>query len=126
MPRGLALPIRVGPWGGVATLDGDDNDDKIISLALGSDDNENAFQQDIGLGEGMIFDMSDPLIRGRIVGKIRKIFKKFEIQKRYKLMDDTVRWSEIPDQGDLILSFKYFNLESDEVQTFSRNLRAGA
>lgn len=125
MPRGLALPVRVAPWGGVALVEGDDNDFKIISLALGSDDSENAFQQDIGLGESMIFDVSDPQLRGRIVGKIRNIFRRFETQKRYRLLGETMRW--VPGaEGELILEFKYINLESDERQTFSRAYRSGA
>jgi hypothetical protein len=126
MPQGLAMPVRVAPWGGAAISDSDENDNKIIMLALGSDDNENAFQQDIGMGEAMIFDVSDPTLRGRIVGKLRQIFRRFETQKRYRLMGDTVRWTENPETGDLSLTFKYLNLESDEPQTFSRNFRSGA
>jgi hypothetical protein len=126
MPRGLAMPVRVAPWGGAAISDSDENDNKIIMLALGSDDNENAFQQDIGMGEAMIFDVSDPTLRGRIVGKLRQIFRRFETQKRYRLMGDTVRWTENAATGDLELTFKYLNLESDEPQTFSRNFRSGA
>lgn len=126
MPRGLALPVRVAPWGGVATVSGDENDDKIIALALSSDDNENAFNQFIGLGDAMIFDISDPQIRGKIIGRIREIFRKFEIQKRYKLVEESVHWGleEFEAQGDLSLSFKYFNIESDEIRTFSRVINA--
>ncbi|MGD9749374.1 MAG: hypothetical protein AB7W59_00100 [Acidimicrobiia bacterium] len=122
MPRGLALPVRVAPWGGVALIEGDDNDHKIISLALGSDDSENAFQQDIGLGEAMIFDVSDPQLRGRIVAKIRNIFRRFEVQKRYRLLGETMRWQP-GEPGELVLEFKYINLESDETKTFSRSYR---
>lgn len=122
MPRGLALPVRVAPWGGVLLIEGDDNDHKIIALALGSDDNENAFQQDIGLGESMIFDVNDPQLRGRIVAKIRAIFRRFETQKRYRLLGETMRWNP-GEAGELTLEFKYINLESDETKTFSRSYR---
>jgi hypothetical protein len=108
----------------VLLIEGDDNDHKIISLALGSDDNENAFQQDIGLGESMIFDVSDPQLRGRIVAKIRNIFRRFEAQKRYRLLGETMRWAP-GEPGELILEFKYINLESDEPKTFSRAYRSG-
>lgn len=126
MPRGLALPVRVAPWGGVLLIEGDDNDSKIISLALGSDDNENAFQQDIGLGESMIFDVDDPQLRGRVVAKIRNIFRRFEAQKRYRMLGETLRWLPGAQQGEMILEFKYINLESDEPKTFSRAYRSGA
>lgn len=126
MPRGLAVPVRVAPWGGAALVEGDDNDDKIISLALGADDNENAFQQNIGLGDDMIFGISDPQIRGRIVGKIRQIFRRFETQKRYRLLSETMRWLPPTGDGEMTLEFKYINLESDETKTFSRTYRSGA
>jgi hypothetical protein len=118
MPRGLALPVRVAPWGGLLTVEGEDNDKKIIALALASDDNENAFQQDIGLGEAMVFDINDAQLRGRVMGKLRSIFRRFETQKRYRLLSETLRWAE--GDGELTLTFKYHNLETDEIRDFSK------
>ena len=126
MAKGLSLPIRVASWGGLATVQGDDNDDKIIMMALTSDDNENAFQQNIGLGEAMIFELSDSSLRGDLIGRLREIFRKFVLQKRFSLVEDSIRWVDSHDTGDLILEFDYFCMESDEVKTFSKNLKANS
>lgn len=123
MPRGFAMPVRVAPWGGLLLVEGDENDAKIISLALASDDNENAFQQDIGLGEAMVFDISDAQLRGGIMGRVRSIFRRFEAQKRYRLLSETLRWTE--GDGELTLTFKYHNLESDEIKDFSKTYTNG-
>lgn len=120
MPVGIALPIGVNTSGGVKLADSDENDNKIISLALGMDDNENAFQQGIALGIDMVFAISDPAIRGRIIGRMRQIFRRFEAQKRYRLVPSSVKWTEDATTQDLKLEFKYINLESDEPRVFSK------
>jgi hypothetical protein len=124
MTMGIKLPIKIAPSGGVSLVDSDDNDFKIISLALGSDDNENAFNQDIGLGIDLVYSVRSPHIRGKIIGGLRKIFAKFEAQKRYKLIPSTIKWIEGPEDGELTLEIKYLNLESDEIKTFSRTISA--
>jgi len=125
MTTGLKVPLGVNPSGGAAVVEGDENDNKIISLALADDDNENAFQQDIGLGQRMVFDLNDPTIKPSILNRIVRIFDIFQAQKRYKLMPETILWEEISDKQELILSFRYINLESDEPRTFTRRFGAG-
>ena len=49
--KGIKIPVGASKSGGAATITGDENDKQIISVALGSTDNENAFQQEISLGE---------------------------------------------------------------------------
>jgi len=101
---------------------GDDNDIKVIKAALNSGDNENAFQQNITLGEDMIFGMSDPLIRSRITVKIRQIFEVFYEQHRFKLLVDTIKWT---DEAEVVnLTFRYLNLESDEEKEYSDTFTA--
>jgi len=117
---GLKVPVGVNPSGGAALVDGDINDAKIIKLALSSDDNENAFQQDIGLGTGMIFDISDSVLRSQIQRRVIRLFQNFQTQKRFKLLRDTLKWSENATQQELILEFRYVNLESDEEVFFRR------
>jgi len=107
-------------------LEGEDNDRKIIFLALGSDDNENAFQQQIGLGNDMVFGISDPQIRGTILTKVRRIFQRFEAQKRYRLVNSSLRWAEDSETQEMILEFKYMNLETDEVYSFKRTFTQSA
>jgi hypothetical protein len=122
MPKGLAIPFAVSASGGLATVDSDEQDNKIISLALGSDDNENAFQQNIGLGEDMMFDLADSQLRGKMIGRLRTVFANFQRQKRYKLVESSIVWSD--GDGETILEFKYFNIESDEERTFRRTYQS--
>ena len=88
--KGLRIPVGVSSNGGAAMIYGDENDKQIISVSLGSSDNENAFQQDISLGEGMIFDLDDASIRAKITRRVYSIFDEFKIQKRFKLKKDTL------------------------------------
>ncbi len=116
MPTGLAIPIGVNDKGRTAVVTGSENDDKIVLLALGDDSNENAFQQNIGLGVGMVFDPSDVATRAKVVSRITDIFRRFERQKRFKLMDATIQWS-VKD-GDTFIEFWYLNTESDDPRKF--------
>lgn len=122
MPRGLRVPVGVDPTGGAAMVESDENDQKIISIALGSCDSEHAFQQEIGLGSDMVFDINDPTLRARIYRRLISIFQDFESQKRYRLVRETVKWEE--SGGELTLAFKYLNLESDEPKTFTQSFTA--
>jgi len=124
MPVGLALPVGVSSSGGARLVSSDENNNKIIALALGSDDNENAFQQDIGLGDFMVFSVEDPTVRGKIMGRMRKIFQRFQAQKRFRLLTETVEWFPDSENQDLVLQFKYHDLESDEIKTFSKTLES--
>jgi len=120
MPKGLAMPVGVNPTGGAATVEHDDNDRKVIFTALSDCSSEHAFQQDLGLGGDMIFDISDPVLRARIQQRLYAIFKDFEAQNRYKLRTNTIKWSENSKEQALSLEFKYLNIESDEELTFKR------
>jgi hypothetical protein len=112
--RGLRLPVGVGPNGGASLIEGDENDYKIIAIALGSTESENAFQQDITLGERMIFDLNDYTIRASILKKLYKIFENFRLKKRFELKKETISWIEDSRNQILTLEFRYVNLESDE------------
>jgi hypothetical protein len=118
MATGLAIPPRANATGGVALSSGNDQDNSIIAIALGSDDTEHAFQQDTGLGDDIIFDINDPLAQAVILGRLRKIFDTFTRLKRFKLLENTIDWTQL--SGDMILTFKYVAMETDaEPQTFS-------
>lgn len=120
MPKGLRMPVGVSSTGGVALVDGEENDRKIIWNALGDCYSEHAFQQDIGLGGDMVFDINDAALRARILRRLVNIFAAFEVQKRYKLKRETVNWTVSSTNQELQLDFKYFNIESDEEQSFAR------
>ena len=88
--------------------------------------NENAFQQDIALGDDMVFDLSDPAVKARILRRLYRIFEDFVRLKRYKLKRDTVKFTEDSLNQVLNLEFKYINLESDEERAFSRKFTRAA
>ena len=118
--KGLAIPIGVNKSGGAATVKGDVQDKKVITIALGSDENENAFQQGISLGLSMIFaQMENSSVRGSIVARIRKIFEFFQRQNRFVLQVDTIEWEQFG-EGELNLKFFYLNIESDELDEFKQ------
>ena len=119
MATGLTIPVSVSPSGGFAVSSGSTHDSDIIRSALGSDDNENSFQQELGLGEKAIFDINDELSRASIVTRLRAIFARFETLKRYKLLENTIGW--IDQEGEQILVFKYVNLETDQVQDYQQS-----
>ena len=118
MSTGMRIPVGANPSGGAALVSADENDLKTIRSALGSDDNENAFQQGIGLGDGMIFELADPTTRNIIERRVVDIFRRFEAQKRYILRVGTIKWEEDPANQQYIMSFKYLNVESDEDKVF--------
>lgn len=126
MATGLAMPVGVNEGGGARLSEGSDNDDKIIRLALGDDSNENAFQQNVGVGADMVFGQSDELLQAQIMRRLLEVFKRFEAQNRYTLRANTVRWSIDSNAQELILEFKYVALESDREQSFRENFSAAA
>jgi hypothetical protein len=87
---------------------------------MGADENENAFQQNLGLGEASIFANDEPTARAAVVGRLRQLFRRFELQKRYRLVGNTIKWITEEDTGNLVLVFDYINLESDEAKSFRR------
>lgn len=112
------MPIGVDITGGAAWVSGEKNDRKTIFTALGDCGSENAFQQDLGMGLGMVFDIRDEDVRAKILRRLTSIFRVFEAADRYKLMTETISWVET--EGELTLEFSYLNMETDEEKTFAR------
>ena len=126
MATGLAMPVGVDSGGGGRLSSGSENDDKIIRLALGDDSNENAFQQNIGVGADMVFGEADQILQSQIMRRVIDVFKRFEAQKRYSLRSNTIAWSTDSTTQELILEFKYVALESDREQSFREAYSAAA
>lgn len=124
MAVGLRIPVGVGTGGGARLVGGEENDRKIIFLSLGSGWNENAFQQDIALGQAMIFATNDPSVRALIRRRLIAIFREFQALNRYRLLQETIKWSEDAGRQELVLEFKYANLETDEVKDFTQRFTA--
>ncbi len=126
MPVGLALPVGADPGGGLRISKGAENDNKIVSLALGDCSNDNAFQQDIGFGPQPIFEINDPSLRSTVMMRIRQVFDKFKRERRYELVEGTVKIKSAGDpgvaEGDHIMEFKYISLEANDERFFSRSV----
>ena len=123
MSKGLALPVGVNVAGGALLIDRDEQADKIIFTALSDNDNRNAFQQDIGLGADMVFDVESPALRAKVLRRVVNIFRSFEQLLLYKLVVESIKFESDSVAGDLSMEFKYINLESDELKSFNRTLR---
>ncbi len=126
MATGLSIPLGVNNSGGARLVSGDENDDKIIRTALGADDNENAFQQNIGLGEAQIFGIADQQLQAQTLRRLFEVFRRFEAQKRYILRNSTVKWETDSATQELILSFKYVSIESTEERDFRQGFSASS
>jgi|WetSurMetagenome_2_1015567.scaffolds.fasta_scaffold1074541_2 hypothetical protein len=125
MAVGLRIPVGVNPAGGAALVARDENNEKIIKTALSSCYNENAFQQGIGIGEDFVFDTNDLSIRMRVQRILLKIFEEFTIQKRFKLINKSIKWTENSADGELALEFKYYDMEADEEKSITQMYTAG-
>lgn len=119
MATGLDLPVRVDATGRTVRAFGDTQAQKIIMLALGDDENENAFQQDVSLGTGQVFSISDPTFRARTLSKLHRIFARFQQRKKFSLVQGSVKWTK-GKPGETVLEFDYINLETDEREHFAR------
>lgn len=125
MATGLRIPVGVSPGGGVALVEGDNQNNKIIKIALGSDASENAFQGDVAIGQSMIFDLSDRTLRARIQRRVEAIFRGFQAQNRFKLVKGSVKFTEDARKQELVMDLKYIDLESDTERDLIRRFGAG-
>lgn len=105
-------------------VDGEEANRQVIMTALSDCDNDHAFQQDLGIGADMIFDINDPGLRARVLKRVSEIFDQFEAQDRFRLLTDTIRWTT--SGGELVLEFMYHDIESDEELPFARNFTSAS
>jgi hypothetical protein len=121
MAKGLALPVGVDATGGAAMAEGDTKDFEVIATAIADCDSDHAYQQDLGVGSSMIFDVNDPEGQSRIIRRVRTVFDEFRAAQRFKLLPNTIKISQ-DTEGELVMEFRYINLESDEEKTFRETL----
>ena len=109
--------------GGTPLLTGSDQSLKILFLALGSDETENAFEDDRNLGYGHVFDFSDRATQAVIRRRLEVIFGRFVELRRFSLVAESVEFRPGA-EGELELSFRYIDLETDSTETFRRRFGA--
>jgi len=120
MKAGLAIPVGVNNTGGAAWVEESSNDIKTISLAISDGDNDNAFQQNLGIDTSIVFSIMDYAFQASVIEKLRSIFLQFERDDRYKLLPGSIKWKQ-EKEGEMILEFAYQNLETDNVITLSKS-----
>jgi hypothetical protein len=125
MVTGLRIPVGVNASGGTALVSGDECKRQLILTSLSSSESANAFQQEINLGQEMIFQQDSPSFRAGIMRKLIKIFTEFEKQKLFRLMRETIAWSA-GEEGELVLEFSYIDIESDATRFFRKSFTTGA
>lgn len=125
MAKGLKIPVQVDNKGGSLVVEGDEYSRQVLFTGLAGHDNVNAFQQGTGLGEGMIFGLTDTSTRASVLRRLRELFDVWEAERLYRLMSETIRWSKDSQRGELILDFKYVNLETNRVIDFSKRFLSG-
>jgi hypothetical protein len=101
-------------------VEGDEQAFQLISIALSSGESAHAFQQDINLGDAPIFKGDTTELRSDILSRLSAIFVDFEQRKLFRLMRETVEFT-IEAEGELKVTFKYVNLESDKVEEFAKS-----
>lgn len=124
--KGLKIPVGVDTTGSSATVEGDAYADQMIRTGLSDHDNANAFQQDTGLGAGMIFGMTDTSQKASILRRLYEMFAAWEEDRLFRLMRETIKWGKDSESGELTIEFKYINLESDETASFKKKFTTGA
>jgi hypothetical protein len=113
--------VGVDATGGAAMAEGDAKDVQVIATAISDCDSDHAYQQELGVGSGMIFDLDSPEGQSRIVRRVRSVFDEFRANQRFKLLVNTIK-IEKDTEGELVMEFRYVNLESDEENTFRETL----
>jgi hypothetical protein len=125
MAKGLRVPVGVNRTGGTSMVEGDEQKRQVIVIALSSGENANAFQQDVNLGQAMIFGKDGPGLRAAVMQRLLQIFESFEREKLFRLMQETIAWSK-GDDGELVIEFQYIDIESDETKSFRKQYSIGA
>lgn len=85
MATGIAIPARPNRRGGFARSVGSNNVKKLLAIALGNNDSDNAFQE-LGL-RGVIFDPGDETTFADVAEQIRRIFEGFRLAEIAVLQD---------------------------------------
>jgi hypothetical protein len=115
----------VDVYGGTAIVEESEYKHQLIVLSLSSGDSANAFQQEISLGQDMIFGQDTQSLRSSVMQRLFTIFTEFERDKLFRLMKETIKWTPLGD-GQLELSFSYIDIETDTVLSFRKEYTVGA
>lgn len=120
---GLNLPIQSNSFGGMSRVSGNENNVKTIAIALGSLENENAFQQPESNMNSALFEIGDEAAMAFVRRNLTLTFEEFERQHRFRLLKNTVQFRQ-NEEGDMFIDFQYHDLESDQIENMSHAVGA--
>lgn len=119
---GLALPFSANGRGGLALVDGDDQLAKIIGLGLNNLDSENPFneQENLGLGDQMIFAVNDNALQAALRRSVLLLFRRLQLENRAQLSKGSPTFTIDKDTQTLTMHIKYINLETNKPEEFNQ------
>jgi hypothetical protein len=118
MGTGIAIPVRA-IHGRAVPQSGEKQIGKVILLAMGDGDNVNPFNTDVGI-QHPVFDLPNPSTQAVIRREVEVHFARFEANLKAKLIDLTF---EETGPGELTVSVKYHDLETDEERDVQKAVR---
>jgi hypothetical protein len=118
MPKGLRVPIAVGPNGGARVIEGPTVIGQNIILGLIPAGSLNPFQQNIAPEEDLIFEIRDMRTGGLYVSHVREFFAELERQGYARLFPGgrglSIEPSSKSEGGDMLITVRYVNLETNK------------
>ena len=114
MATGFRIPFKQdGRTGGVSVDDGDDYIRGLLLAALNDCESANPFQ-DLGIGNH-IFKLDESAFRTVAKEKVRNVFEQFKADKLADLAAGGIEFLDQEVEGEVLLSIKYIDLETEEV-----------
>lgn len=127
MAQGIAVPAQVTDGGRLKLVKDDEYVQQLVFTALGDGDSENPFQPDLGLGDGMVFQLNDRREQARVKYRIERAFKSLESRLLAKLPASRAISFVETVEGELEVVVRYLNMETeDEGEMFLRRDSTGA
>lgn len=127
MAQGLEVPVSA-EQGRLRIAQGEEQLKKVITLALADGDSDNPFQ-DLGLGNGSIFDINDQDLQAKMRQRIVRAFRRFQAEGRAMLAQGSPVFRRGGSDGEeLYAVIRYINMEttdSEELELPVGNAGAG-
>lgn len=119
MAKGLAIPVRPGKDGGALISKGEDQEAKILTLALAVGDDENPFQE-LGISENILFANPDSSAKAFIRRAIEQVINKYA--SRFKISNRAPIVINQSASGDTSVGFTYKLVGTGADQEFNGKL----
>lgn len=116
--NGIAVPFSSDGRGRLALVSGDEQLRKIIICGLMDCENENPFNQDIGLGSQMIFAQNIDSLQADLRRRINALFRRLQLADRARLASP-VKFTVNSAEQELECDVHYLNIEENKSSDLS-------